>query len=266
MKLHPITIPGGSDTYVQYNNGGIFGGSADLIINDATGVTTATGLTVTNCAVLGLNSAVFQPTADAVDFFKVNDEDGNVITTVDTVNNRLDVTNSDFRLFDTANQVRNFRIYRNSVEIGGFNANNQQFTFRGASGKQIQFNANANSIGAHMTVDTTGFVGIKETIPETLLELTHAQPCITTHCSTQTDDADGRASVWQAFGEQGVDPFEETTLGKQVFAHDGAGADDKGYWALYTNDGSDGDAPTLRMKVDSTGATDVVGDFTAGTI
>ena len=30
MKIYPITGPRGSDTYVQYNNGGIFGGDAEL--------------------------------------------------------------------------------------------------------------------------------------------------------------------------------------------------------------------------------------------
>ena len=31
-------------------------------------------------------------------------------------------------------------------------------------------------------------------------------------------------------------------------------------------DGSDGDSPTLRLSIDSAGAVDVVGDFTAGTV
>ncbi len=47
------------------------------------------GETVTGASVLGLNSAVFQPAAggDSTMFFRVNDEDGNNIITIDTVNN-----------------------------------------------------------------------------------------------------------------------------------------------------------------------------------
>jgi len=59
---------------------------------------------------------------------------------------------------------------------------------------------------------------------------------------------------------------EQSTLGKIEFSHDGAADDEKGQIGIYTNDGSDGDSPTLRMTIDSAGATDVVGDFTAGTI
>ena len=89
MIIYDITIPGGSNTYFQYNKGGIFGGSAHAIINDATGVSTFTGVTVTGNSVLGLNSAVFKPTADTVDFWRLNDKDGNVIESFDTVNNRV---------------------------------------------------------------------------------------------------------------------------------------------------------------------------------
>ena len=38
MKIYPITGPRGSDTYVQYNNGGIFGGDATFNFNDTTKV------------------------------------------------------------------------------------------------------------------------------------------------------------------------------------------------------------------------------------
>ena len=89
MKIYDIKNPGGSDTYVQYNNGGVFGGSAHLILNDGTGVTTATGLTVTGNSVLGLNSAVFQPTADSATFFQILDADGNAEFIIDTTNDAL---------------------------------------------------------------------------------------------------------------------------------------------------------------------------------
>ena len=47
------------------------------------------GLTVTGNSVLGLNSAVFQPTADATGFFQVKDQDGNAFITGDSVANTL---------------------------------------------------------------------------------------------------------------------------------------------------------------------------------
>ena len=50
-----VTAPGGSDTQVQYNNGGVFGGTSYLTLNDATGVTTATGLNVTGTIATGLD-------------------------------------------------------------------------------------------------------------------------------------------------------------------------------------------------------------------
>jgi len=86
MEVYPLNDPAGDDTQIQINDGGILGASTHLTLNKTTGVTTATGLTVTNCAVLGSNSAEFKPNADAVDFFKVNDKDGNNILTIDTVN------------------------------------------------------------------------------------------------------------------------------------------------------------------------------------
>ena len=84
IKIYPITIPGGSDTYVQYNNNGIFDGIAGFTVNDATGVVTATGITVPGSAVLGLNSAVFQPTADSTTFFQILDAAGVVLYNLDS--------------------------------------------------------------------------------------------------------------------------------------------------------------------------------------
>ena len=55
---------------------------------------TLTGLTITGCSVLGLNSAVFQPAAggDSTTFFQVLDADGGTpIFNVDTVNERVDI-------------------------------------------------------------------------------------------------------------------------------------------------------------------------------
>ncbi len=58
MELHPITIPGGSDTHVQYNNGGVFGGDATFNFNDTTKTLTAQELEVTNDANVGATCTV----------------------------------------------------------------------------------------------------------------------------------------------------------------------------------------------------------------
>ena len=44
MKIFPITIPGGSDTYIQYNNEGIFGGDSTFKINKTTKIITTDGI------------------------------------------------------------------------------------------------------------------------------------------------------------------------------------------------------------------------------
>jgi len=53
------------------------------------------GATVTNCAVLGSNSAVFQPAADAVDFFKVNNAAGTAFIVGDTTNKHFKIYSAD---------------------------------------------------------------------------------------------------------------------------------------------------------------------------
>jgi hypothetical protein len=47
---------------------------------------------------------------------------------------------------------------------------------------------------------------------------------------------------------------ETSTLCSVQSAHDGSSDDEKGRLTFHTNDGSDGDAPTERMRIDSTGA------------
>ena len=43
MKLLPLLVPAGSDSQVQYNNGGLFGGDATLTFNDVTKALISTG-------------------------------------------------------------------------------------------------------------------------------------------------------------------------------------------------------------------------------
>lgn len=58
MELHPITIPGGSDTHVQYNNGGVFGGDSTHTFNDTTKVETVQEISATQDATVGATCTV----------------------------------------------------------------------------------------------------------------------------------------------------------------------------------------------------------------
>lgn len=197
------------------------------------------------------NSVVFQPSADSTTFLQVLDADGGTpVLNVDTTNERvgLGTDNPRERLHIEGDIRLNGQcdIYSGATIRGridgdstgprilGYNSTN--FRFCPGGGETVRFQSNGN-------------VGFSELAPETLLELTHATPYITLHNSTHEDTDGGRESWIQAFGEQSGG--EETTLVKQIMSHDGPANDEKGKWELYTNDGSDGDSPTLAVTVDS---------------
>jgi hypothetical protein len=371
MKIYPITVPGGSDSYVQYNNGGIFGGIAGCTLNDATGVLTATGLTATNCAVLGSDSAVFQPNADSTTFFQVLDADGGTpVLNIDSTNERIGIglnnpaynleittptadsfalahikgnnqggawtfedtrtggeggalmagtsgcifefSDTGFFMIQTDAKADIFSAPGTGTNLMRVNSSGGLFLYNSAGDREIKIVPNqvatgdlANGtiiypadtydninittattaasqiIGAAyngsiwrsmyeyesvaageprlMLVKTAGSVGIRETAPETILEITDTAPYITLHNSTHEDSDGGRESRLNFKGEQGVDPYEETTLARIEVSHDGAGADDKGKMVIYTNDGADGDTPTAHIKIDAAGIT-YIGD------
>jgi len=119
------------------------------------------------------------------------------------------------------------------------------------SSKFVISNYVAGSSVDSIIVDGTGYIGLNESVPETLLELTHASPYITLHNSTHEDTDGGRESIIYGKGEQGVDPFEEGTLGSITISHDGTGEDYKGKIVLSTN--ANGGANTLvdALTIDS---------------
>ena len=88
-----------------------------------------------------------------------------------------------------------------------------------------------------LVADINGNVGIGETIPETLLELTHPTPYVTLHNSTQEDSDGGRESRLIFKGEQSGG--EETALFQFEASHDGAADDQlgKGIWSVNTGAG-----------------------------
>ncbi|MCK5608889.1 hypothetical protein KAR91_43855 [Candidatus Pacearchaeota archaeon] len=88
-------------------------------------------------------------------------------------------------------------------------------------------------------------------------ELLGTTPYLTLHNITHEDSDGGRESRLNFKGEQGVTPFEETTLARIEASHDGAGADDKGKVVISTNNGTDGDTPTDHVAVDAAGNTKI---------
>jgi len=58
MDLKPLLVPAGSDTEVQYNDGGIFGADATHTFNDTTKVETVQEISVTQDATVGATCTV----------------------------------------------------------------------------------------------------------------------------------------------------------------------------------------------------------------
>lgn len=87
----------------------------------------------------------------------------------------------------------------------------------------------------------------------------HTAPYLQLHNTTHEDSDGGRESRINFKGEQGVSPFEETTLARIEVSHDGSGADDKGKIVISTNDGNDGDTPTTAITIDSSQNTYLTG-------
>lgn len=123
-----------------------------------------------------------------------------------------------------------------------------------------------NSSNARLAISAAGNIGVWEALPETLLELTSTVPYVTLHNSTHEDGDGGRESRINFKGEQGVDPFEETTLVRIEASHDGAGADDKGKFVISINDGDDGDTPTQALEIGSDLLATFAGNITAAGI
>jgi hypothetical protein len=90
----------------------------------------------------------------------------------------------------------------------------------------------------------------------------NASPSATLENSTAENTAGGRESTIQWKGLQSGS--EESTLVKIIGSHDGTADDQKGKLQIYTNDGADGDSPTLQVTIDSAGLCALVASATIG--
>jgi len=90
----------------------------------------------------------------------------------------------------------------------------------------------------------------------------NASPSVTLSNSTAEDSDGGRESSFLFKGLQSGS--EESTLVKIIGSHDGSSDDQKGKLQIYTNDGSDGDSPTLQVTIDSAGLCTLVGAASVG--
>lgn len=278
---------------------------------------TFAGATITNCAVFGLNSAVFQPNADSTTFFQIKDKDGNGIGVFDTINNRFGIgTNAPSCILHVESTAANtiplfkgraaggatFMEFSNSNGHGGIRMKYDEGTFvfevapgqasfsevlylgSGSAGNGVGIGkptfidaapvrqldvrgspvnirllntaasdewwdvgvANSplfafqinNDDGVALTIsDTSLFVGLTETEPETLLELTHATPYITFHNDTHEDSDGGGES--RIIGKREDGAGTESTAGQIEISHDGTGVNNtEGKIVLATNNGA----------------------------
>ncbi len=104
-----------------------------------------------------------------------------------------------------------------------------------------------------LRIDSSGKVGIGTTSPSYMLELsgTNSNNYLSLD-NTTAGDADGNRYSRILFrGKQSGG--EVSSLAAINGAHDGAADDQKGTLSFRTNDGSDGESPTERMRIDSSG-------------
>ena len=249
------------------------------------------GATITNCCVLGSDSAVFQPNADSTTFFQVLDADGGTpVLNIDTTNGILTVPESgifgttgalpdaDIRLYVKGAEFPVALFERDLTELAAADVLwaavdylvERPGNMGDGFGIAFQFNIKdeagvSNRLGGigavrdgadnsgelqvflrendvqktRLVIKSDGKIGLgDELLPETLTEWTHAQPYLTLHNSTHEDTDGGRESRLNFKGEQGVSPFEETTLARIEVSHDGSGADDKGKMVASVNTGA----------------------------
>jgi len=106
---------------------------------------------------------------------------------------------------------------------------------------------------------TGGYLGVGETAPETLLEMTSTVPYYTAHNSTEENIEGGRECIWRGKGEK--QDGTEHTLGQMQFSHDGTGDDYKADFILSVNQNGGADTLVEVLRIDSVGLMTVTGSL-----
>ena len=137
---------------------------------------------------------------------------------------------------------------------------NQGFQFKVATDKHAEISQQEDSYiqiltdGSNaMRITNDQKVGIGTTSPNYKLELsgTNTNNYLSLENTTAADTADSRYSRILFRGTQSGG--EITSLAAINGAHDGTADDQKGILSFRTNDGNDGESPTVRMVIDSAG-------------
>jgi len=238
--------PGGSDTQVQFNDGGDFGGDSSLVWDKTN-----------NCLGIGTTP------------------DGTV--NVDIKNTSLNVASSFYGL-RTWHTKTDGATDENDIFIGIYSQMRIQDTDKTHGGLWGIYADAFLTLGTIGTVgDNKDLIGIEincgqagGTINGNLFGLyidgsqsgtltgkkydiwiENNPPKIGLRNDTNEDIDGGRESYIDIWGKQSGG--EESILARISASHDDASDDEKGELIFYTNDGSDGDSPTERLRIDSEG-------------
>ena len=231
------------------------------------------GLTVTNCAVLGSNSIVFQPDTDSATFIRVLDKNGSPVMTINSANEKVG--------FGTATPLfGKTEVYGNGVDTflavhedagthqagiwmrSGVN----DFKIYCLSDGHLYFDWEGNTVfkfvpparflvdtlrnlsGGPMTFqDAAGDIVFGGTTARTLFTVYGTQPYMT--LENTTNENGGRESRIDFRGNS-AGAFN-MTLARIEVSQDGSDNNQKGQITIYTNDGSDVHSPTLAVTIDS---------------
>ncbi|MCP5006517.1 MAG: hypothetical protein GY941_21645 [Planctomycetes bacterium] len=194
MQLFPLLTPSGSDTEVQFNDAYLFAGDSKFTWTKGTSTLLVDGTsTVTSSAVLGVNSAVFQPAVDSVTFFQVLDADGGTpVLNVDTVGEKVGIGTAGpltplhvngggkagIAYFESTDDQAYIRIYDNDTVV-----------YVVAKDSTASFGQTAGVSVDNINVDTGGNLGLGVTVPTSQLHTTKGRIVgINRYTTTQTLD------------------------------------------------------------------------------
>lgn len=283
----PIPHPAGSDSQIQYNNGGLFGGDSTFTFNDSTKQVSMTSLLMGGNITLngnylsgdGGNEGIYVGASGNIGINGIPD----VSYLFDIIGNGGVANDIVFRGFSTTsyespgfNFIRSHSASKgtktttlsgdrlgqlafygiNTNSIIGYGAgivatqNGTAGVSRVPANLAFRVSDGTSSIYDVFTIANSKRVGINETSPAFVLEMTDEAPRFAMHNDTHEDADGGRESRIEFRGEQSGG--EETTLARIEAGHDGSADDQKGYIDFYTNDGSDNDTPTKALRIDST--------------